>query len=104
MHKAKIIIQKISKWPYVDIVGRRRVPCVVGGKFVVQMFPLYMQEAILRYSYSFPASWADKFGKRDLCHGSKFTVLSMQGSYLVTKSPHVILHVVWTHLKTVQIL
>ena len=36
-------------------------------------------------SHTFRASWAEMYGKRDLCHESKLTVLSMRGGYLATE-------------------
>ena len=35
--------------------------------------------------FSFAIAGADEYGTRDLCHGSKLTVLSMRGGYLATE-------------------
>ena len=38
-----------------------------------------------RGRFSFCVRWIDKYGRRHLCHGSKFTVLSMHGGYLAAE-------------------
>ena len=40
--------------------------------------------------FFFPFAFAGlaEYGKRDFCHGSKLTELSMRGSYLATESSH----------------
>ena len=35
------------------------------------------------------------YGKRDLCHGSKLTVLGMRGGNFATESSRVVLHFAW---------
>ena len=64
-------------------------------KFEFDKRNLFFQTS--RGRFSFAIAGADECGKRDLCHWSKFIVLSMRGGYLATESSR-ILHVVWAHL------